>query len=252
MRLLVCKVAGYRYFDLQAIYARFPKDYRRFHDICGGSGAILLSKEHDVEFECLNDYNLHFFHLYNTIKFTPETFHISVNVPGTVNSFFQFKCHTGIGTARGIPRREVDRYDDGVPVLSSTWYACCIDNFILRNLSVNGNCEQYSPVAGSFYHERLKSIHLISKRLQKVKLDAIQASLYLEQPLTQDDFVIVDIPTRDTLARDFQMSKRTYQETIGACLMSDAKIMLIHEQPEELLKDWSTSVERNFLITTNY
>ena len=110
----------------------------------------------------------------------------------------------------------------------------------------------YSPVAAKYYAERVRSIPLIAERLKNVKIDALRASVYLEKPLTQDDFVIIDLPTKDTLMRDCPMSKREYQETVGACLMSDAKIMVIHEQPEEYFSSWRQSVGRTYTISTNY
>lgn len=245
MRLLICKVAGHRYFDLQDIYARFPTSYKRFHDICGGSGAILLSKQHDVEYECLNDYNVQFFQMYYHLKFMPKSFQHIVNIVPESGHLFGLTLRIRFGGKKGG-----DRNQEGADCF--TWDECSHFNFIRRNISLNGDCMTYSPVAAKYYAERVRSIPLIAERLKNVKIDALRASVYLEKPLTQDDFVIIDLPTKDTLMRDCPMSKREYQETVGACLMSDAKIMVIHEQPEEYFSSWRQSVGRTFTISTNY
>lgn len=236
MRLLICKVAGYRYFDLPHIYSKFPKEYKRFHDICGGSGSILLSKKHDVEYECLNDYNLVFYHMYHKIKYTPDMFMLGVNRPATHMEAMKVLLRAGPGYVGANDR----------------WDFCAEQAFIFRNMTLNGNCKANSIVALKYYSERVRSIPLIHERLKNVHVDALRASIYLEKPLDQDDFVVVDLPTYDILWQDNFMSKDEYLQTIGACLMSDAKIMVIHDKEEEYLKTWSQSLGRNYIIYTNY
>ena len=247
MRLIICKVAGHRYFDLQNIYSRFPPTYKRFHDIRGGGGEILLSKQHDVEYECLNDYNPHFYHLYFDIKHTPSAFRLSVDFVPESGHLFAINMRTKFWGRRGGSRSCEEGVQEG-----SSWYDASKLNFMVRNLSVNGNCWQYSPVAAKYYTDRVRSIDLIGERLKNVTVDSLSVGTYLEKPLTQDDFVVINLPTKDTLQRDFKMSKREYQEAVGACLMSDAKIMVIHEQPEEYFSNWSQSVGSTYTISTNY
>ena len=80
-------------------------------------GAILLSKQHDVEYECLNDYNVQFFQMYYHLKFMPKSFQHIVNIVPESGHLFGLTLRIRFGGRPGG-----DRNQEGADCF--TWDEC--------------------------------------------------------------------------------------------------------------------------------
>lgn len=59
---------------LHILYALFPKEYDRYIEPFGGSGAVLLGKDKPDKFEVFNDYNANLVNLYRCMRDRPMAF----------------------------------------------------------------------------------------------------------------------------------------------------------------------------------
>ena len=59
---------------LNILYALFPRQYNRYIEPFGGSGAVLLGKEQPDKFEVYNDYNRNLVNLFRCMRDRPMEF----------------------------------------------------------------------------------------------------------------------------------------------------------------------------------
>lgn len=238
MKLTLFKTEPHRYHDLDTIYGAFPKNYKRIHDICGGGGSIILSK--DNEPGVLNDYDPRIYWVYFYVKYYLDAMLRNTDKPPTETTFFDTKIHQK-GFKNMFHNAESRDCTDTAAM-----------QYVIRNLSLNGDCRIFSPVAASYYERQRATLPDIHKRLQNITIDARNCLTYLTyEPLGPDDIVIIDPPETDK----YYGLRVPEKEVLSTCLMLPTQILIVAKRTplyDTYLESWKRLDMETYAIWTNY
>lgn len=87
---------------LNILYALFPRQYNRYIEPFGGSGAVLLGKEQPDKFEVYNDYNRNLVNLFRCMRDRPMEFIRTLGFLN-LNARDDFWCYGGSSIRKNSP-----------------------------------------------------------------------------------------------------------------------------------------------------
>ena len=213
------KVPSHRLFHLDWIYANYPSDYTRYHDLCAGSGALTYNHKHSVEYSVLNDWNYSIFACHWVCKYLPESLAKELSeIPFSYESWFMKKM---------FPRTtEKGKFEPSS-------FEVALNQFVARGMSTNGNMLTFSPKASTLWFQTIDNIINYSKMLQGVEVISERAISYLKNNnFTPDDLIVFDPPAWNPMPIgiskwDWFMTDQEHRDTLEIITQVDAKVIII-------------------------
>lgn len=232
MKLTLFKTRPHRYHDLDTIYDALPTRYKLIHDICGGGGSILLSKDDDPG--VLNDYDPRIFWVYFYVKHYLDGMMRNTDKPPTEATLFDTKLEQ-----KGF--KNMFHNDESRDCLDTAAM-----QYVVRNLTLCGDCRTFSPVAASYYEKQRATLPDISARMHNIVPDARNAITYLKDvALGSDDIVIID-------PEGFWGDEK---DMLSTCLMIPTHILIVAKRTplyDLYLDSWRRLDTETYAIWTNY
>ncbi len=157
------------------IIKRFPKNYKKYVEVCGGAGWVLFAKEYTTkELEVFNDIDSQLINLYRCIQRHPEALIKELqDILSARELFYDFKEQINCRGLTDIQRAARYFY------LIKCSFGCKKENFATRTKVITNTLERFVGI-----QERLKRVVIENRDFEElIKLyDSPETLFYIDPP----------------------------------------------------------------------
>lgn len=157
------------------IIKRFPKNYKKYVEVCGGAGWVLFAKEHNTkELEVFNDIDSQLINLYRCIQRHPEALIKELkDILSAREIFYDFKEQINCRGLTDIQRAARYFY------LIKCSFGSMKDDFATRTRMITNTLERFVGI-----QERLKRVVIENRDFEElIKLyDSPETLFYIDPP----------------------------------------------------------------------